>query len=125
MSGLVKSAARRSTKYDKKLDGDIWNQRITAEKGFMVEQVHQRYAVQFYNETRIKAYLEQIGFYGIEQHHYMNFGQEMWALYRTFKGMTLRMEAEIKADKWLRRGLDVTHLIAIARLFGIDLTGWP
>lgn len=122
---MVKSASRRSTHYDKKIDGDVMNYRITAEKDFMVEQIHIRYAQQFLMETKIKDYLEQIGFYGIEQHHYMNFGGECWALSNTFTGNTLRMEVEIKASKWLRRGLSVTHLIAIARLFGIDLTGWP
>jgi len=119
---LVKSASRRSTHYDKKIDGDIMNYRITAAKEFMVEQIHPLYAQQTLNEAKIKDYLEHIGFYGIEQHHYMNFGQEMWSLTRTFRGQTLIMEAEIKADKWLRRGLNATHLIAVARLFGIELT---
>jgi len=121
---LVKGSTRRSDHYDKKLDGDVWNYRITSLKSMMVEQVHDRYAVQFLYETKIKDYLEGIGFYGIEQHHYMNFGQEVWALSRTFSGQTLRKEVEIAADKWLRRGLNATHLIAIARMFGVDLTGW-
>jgi len=121
---MVKTAARRSAHYDAKLDGDVWNMRITAEKDFMVEQVHDRYAVQTLYESKIKNYLEALGFYGIEQHHYMNFGQELWALTRTFSGQTLLMEAEIKADKWLRRGLVAAHLIAIARIFGIDLSAW-
>ena len=122
---MVKSASRRSTHYDKKLDGDVWNQRFTQEKDFMVEQIHIAYAQQALNESKIKDYLEGIGFYGIEQHHYMNFGQECWTLSRSFTGVTLRMEVEIKADKWLRRGLVAAHLIAIARLFGVDLAGWP
>ena len=122
---MVKSAARRSTHYDKKLDGDVMNQRITQLKPMMTEQINFRYAQQALYENKIKRYLEAIGFYGIEQHHYMNFGGELWKLSRTFSGVTLNMEAEIKADKWLRRGLNATHLIAVARLFGIDLTGWP
>ena len=121
---MVKSAERRSTHYDKKLDGDVWNARITAEKEFMVEQVHARYAVQFLYETKIKDYLERIGFYGIEQHHYMNFGGECWHLARSFAGVTLQMEVEIKANKWARRGLEATHLIAIARLFGVNISAW-
>lgn len=122
---MVKSASRRSAHYDAKLDGDVWNYRLTAEKEFMVEQMHVRAAQQFLYETKIKDYLEGLGFYGIEAHHYMNFGQECWALSRSFTRQTLRMEVEIKADKWLRRGLVATHLIAIARLFGVNLTGWP
>lgn len=120
---MVKDADRRATHYDKKLDGDVWNARTTAEKTMMVEQVNLRYPEQVFYETKIKSYLEGIGFYGIQQHHYMNFGQECWTLTRSFSGQTLRMEVEIKADKWLRRGLVATHLIAIARLFGVDLTG--
>jgi len=120
---LVKDAERRSTHYEKKLDGDVWNYRITAQKEFMVEQVHTKYAEQFFYETKIKAYLEAIGFYGIQQHHYMNYGFELWALSRTFSGQTLKKEAEIKADKWSRRGLTWEHLINIARIFGIELLG--
>ena len=122
---MVKSASRRSTHYDKKLDGDVWNYRITAEKEFMVAQMHIRAAQQFLYETKVKDYLEGIGFYGIEQHHYMNFAQECWALSRSFSRVTLRMEVEIKADKWLRRGLVPTHLIVIAAMFGVNLSGWP
>ena len=122
---MVKSADRRSTHFDKKVDGDITGLRVTALKDMMVEQVHIAYAQQFHNEQRIKAYLENIGFYGIEQHHYMNFGQECWRLARSFTGATLTKEVEIKADKWMRRGLNATHLARIARLFGVDLTGWP
>lgn len=121
---MVKSAASRSYHYEKKIDGDVVNQRITAEKDFMVEQVHVAYAQQVFNETHVKDYLEGIGMYGIEQHHYMNFAQEVWSLMRTFKENTLRMEVEIKADKWIRRGLTAQHLIAIARYFGVDLTGY-
>jgi hypothetical protein len=119
---MVKSASRRSYHYDKKIDGDVINFRITQQKAMMVEQTGILYAEQTFNEDKIKDYLEHIGMFGIQQHHYMNFGQEMWSLSRTFKGQTLRLEAEIKADKWLRRGLNATHLIHIAALFGIDLT---
>ena len=121
---MVKSAARRSDHYDAKLQPSVLNARVTAEKEFMVEQVHIAYAQQVFNETKIKAYLETIGFYGIEQHHYMNFGQEVWSLSRAFREQTLIREVEIKATKWARRGLNSTHLIAIARLFGVDLTAW-
>ena len=122
---MVKDAPRRYTHYDKKLDPDVQRQRITTEKDFMVEQMHIRAAQQFFNEQKVKDYLERIGFYGIEQHHYMNFAQECWHLSRTFTGATLQREVEIKADKWMRRNLDATHLIAIARLFGIELVSWP
>jgi len=119
---MVRTATTRSTKYDKKLDGDVWNYRVTAMKPTMVEQVHEQYALQAENERKIKRYLEGIGMYGLQQHHYMNFGQELYSLARTFSEETLRLEAEIIADKWLGRGLVATHLIAIARLFGISLT---
>jgi len=122
VTNMVKSAERRSTHYEKKLDGDVWNARATAEKSFMVEQTNQAYPQQYFYEMKIKNYLEPIGFYGIQQHHYMNFGGELWALTRRFSGQTLAKEAEIKASKWLRRGLEATHLIAIARIFGITLT---
>ena len=119
---MVKSASRRSTHYDKKIDGDVINFRITQQKGMMVEQTGILYPQQVFNESKVKDYLEHIGMYGIDQHHYMNYAQELWSLSRTFTGQTLRFEAEIKADKWLRRGLNATHLIRIAALFGVELT---
>lgn len=119
---MVKSATRRADHYEKKLDGDVWNYRFTEQKKMMVEQINERYTEQAFNETKIKAYLEPLGFYGIQQHHYMNYGQELYALTRKFSGETLRMEAEQKASKWLIRGLDATHLTAVARLFGISIS---
>jgi hypothetical protein len=121
---MVRSASQRSTKYAAKIDGDIVNARITAEKEFMVEQIHTTIAQQVFLENKIKAYLEPIGFFGIQQHHYMNFGGELWRLTRNFSGQTLIMEAELKANKWYRRGLNPVHLVAIAHLFGVDLSTW-
>jgi len=122
---MVRSATTRATKYDKKIDGAVFNQRTTALKDMMVEQMHMRAAVQEEYERKTKAYLEPIGMYGLEQHHYMNFMQGLWRLSRTFNDVTLRMEAEALASHWLRRGLAPEHLIAIARFFGIDLSAWP
>ncbi|MBA7595189.1 hypothetical protein ES703_02148 [subsurface metagenome] len=122
---MVRSALTRSTKYDKKIDGDVFNQRTTALKSMMVEQMNLRAAEQTFYERKCKAYLEPIGMYGLQQHHYMNFMQGVWRLTRTFNDRTLQMEAEALANNWLRRGLIAEHLIAIAQFFGIDLTAWP
>jgi len=122
---LVRSAETRSTKYDKKIDGSVINQRITAQKAFMVEQVNEMAPLQTFYERKIKRYLEAIGMYGINQHHYMNFGGAVWARSRTFSEATLQMEVEALANRWLRRGLNATHLIAIAAMFGVDLSTWP
>lgn len=121
---MVRSAETRSIKYDKKIDGAVINQRITAQKPFMVEQIRIMYPLQTFYEMKIKKYLEGIGMYGIIQHHYMNFGGGLWARARTFTGVTLKMEAEAWASRWLRRGLNATHLIKIAAMFGIDLSDW-
>lgn len=121
---MVRSAETRSVKYDKKIDGAVINQRITSQKKFMVEQVRVMYPLQQFYETKIKKYLEGIGMYGIQQHHYMNFGGGIWARSRSFKDETLKMEVEAWADRWLRRGLNATHLVKIAAMFGVDLTDW-
>lgn len=121
----MRSAETRSTKYDKKIDGAVINQRITAQKPFMVEQMNEMAPIQTFYERKIKAYLESIGMYGIAQHHYMNFGGAVWARCRTFSQVTLQMEVEAIASRWLRRGLSATHLIYIAQLFGVDLSSWP
>lgn len=122
---MVRSATTRSTKFNAKWDGDVWNQRITEYKQFMVEQVNMQYPIQARVEQKIKDYLEPIGMPTIEQHNYMNFGQEVWALSRHFSGTTLRMEVELKASKWLRRGLNPVHLMAIAARLGVTLASVP
>lgn len=122
---MVRDAETRSIKYDKKIDGSVINQRITAQKKFMVEQVREMAPLQAYYERKIKRYLEAQGMYGIDQHHYMNFGGGCWARARTFTEVTLKMEVEAWANRWLRRNLIPEHLIKIAAMFGVDLTTWP
>jgi len=122
---MVRSASTRSTKFSAKWDGSVVNQRITEYKPYMVEQVNAAYAVQEMIETKVKDYLEPLGVYTIKQHHYMNFAGELWAKSRMFTGETLRMEAELVASKWLRRGLNPTHLVEIARRMGITITPSP
>ena len=122
---MVRSAATRTAKFNAKLDGDIWNLRITAQKDDMVEQINARYAEQAMLEQQVKNYLEPIGMYGTTQHHYMNYAQELWARSRMFASETLRMEIELIASKWLRRGLEADHLIRIAQFFGVTLTVVP
>jgi len=122
---MVRSASTRTNKFNAKWDGSVVNQRITEYKPYMVEQINIAYAIQEHIETKVKDYLEPLGMYTIQQHHYMNFAQKLWALGRMFTGETLRMEAELEASKWLRRGLNATHLIAIAQLMGITLVTFP
>ena len=119
---MVKGATRRSDHYKHKLDGDVWNARLTAEKGMMVEQVHGRYAVQTLYEAKVKDYLEAQGIFGIELHHYLNFMQECWSLSMAFSQLTLTREIENRAAKWLRRNLNADYLVRIASLFGVSLT---
>jgi len=118
---MVRSADTRSTKYDKKLDGAVWNARITAYKDTMVEQINNLYPTQQHIEELVKKHLENIGMYGIQQHHYLNYAYELWAKTRTYTQQTLKLEAEQTATKWQRRGLNPTILTNIARLFGIKL----
>jgi len=119
---MVRSATTRTNKFNAKWSGPVVNQRITEYKQFMVEQVGVAYPVQEMIEFKVKDYLEPLGMYTIQQHHYMNFAQELWAKSRMFSGLTLRMEAELIAGKWLRRGLNPTHLVQIAAIMGITLT---
>ena len=118
---MVRSAATRSTKYEKKLDGDVWNVRYEALKPMMVEQINAAYAVQVHYEAKISDYLERQGMFGIQKHHYMNFGFECWRLRRQFTSLTRTQEVRLRAEKWIRRGLIAEHLIQIARLFGVTL----
>lgn len=122
---MVRSASTRSTKYEKKLRGSVWNARFEALKDMMTEQVNYQYPIQVFYENKIKAYLEGVGIYGLQIHSYMNYGMRLWALGRTFSQNTLRNEAIEEANKWLRRGLNPTYLTRIARLFGINLVGFP
>jgi len=122
---LVRAASTRINKFNAKWDGSVVNQRLTEYKPYMLEQVGAAYPVQEMIEFKVKDYLEPLGMYTIQQHHYMNFAQELWAKSRMFTGETLRMEAELIASKWLRRGLNPTHLVNIAAIMGITITPSP
>ena len=122
---MVRSSTTRTNKFNAKWDGSVVNQRITEYKPYMVEQVNVAYAIQEHIEMKVKDYLEPLGMYTIQQHHYMNYAQELWGKSRAFTGVSLRMEAELVASKWLRRGCNPTHLIAIAALMGITLVAFP
>jgi hypothetical protein len=122
---MVRSATTRTNKFNAKWDGSVVNARITEYKPFMVEQINVAYPQQAMIEQKVKDYLEPLGMYTIQQHHYMNFAGELWAKSRMFTGVTLRMEAELVASKWLRRGCNPTYLIEIARRMGITLTAFP
>jgi len=122
---MVRSATTRTNKFNAKWDGSVVNQRLTEYKPFMVEQIGAAYPVQEMIEMKVKDYLEPLGMYTIQQHHYMNYAGELWAKSRMFTGVTLRMEAELVASKWLRRGLIPTHLVKIAEMMGITLTAFP
>lgn len=122
---MVRAASTRKNKYNAKFDGDVVNQRITEFREFMIEQVNVIYPQQAMIEQKVKDYLEPIGMYTIMQHHYMNFAQEVWAKTRHFQGTTLRMEVELIASKWLRRGLSAVHLMALALRLGVTLASVP
>jgi len=122
---MVRSATTRTNKFNAKWDGGVVNQRITEYKPYMVEQVNAAYAQQEEIERHVKDYLEPLGMYTIDQHRYMNYAMELWGKSRAFTGVSLRMEAELVASKWLRRGCNPTHLIEIAKLFGITLVSFP
>jgi len=122
---MVRSATTRTNKFNAKWDSAVVNARITEYKPFMVEQINVAYPQQAMIEQKVKDYLEPLGMYTIQQHHYMNFAGELWAKSRMFTGVTLRMEAELVASKWLRRGCNPTYLIEIARRLGITLTAFP
>ena len=120
---MVRSATTRKEKYNAKLRGSVWNARFTELKDIMVEQTGHRYPEQVYYETKVKAYCEAQGMYGLQLHHYLNFAFRLWSFARRFTQATLRNEAIEEANKWVRRGLTATHLVEIAKLFGIDLAG--
>ncbi len=122
---MVRSATTRTNKFNAKWDGAVVNARITEYKPFMVEQVNVAYPQQAMIEQKVKDYLERIGMYTVHQHSYMNFAGELWAKSKMFSGATLKMEAELVASKWLRRGLNATHLIQIARRLGITISAFP
>lgn len=122
---MVRSATTRTNKFNAKWDGSVVNQRITEYKPFMVEQINAAYAQQTHLEMKVKDYLEPLGMYTIQQHSYMNYAMELWAKSRMFTGTTLKMEAELVASKWLRRALDPTHLIEIAKLLAITISAFP
>jgi len=118
----TRNPTRRAEKFEGKADEDVAQIRITALKPMMVEQQETTTAQQARLEELVGNYLQTQDLYGTDIHHYRNYSQELWALTRLFKGVTLQKEAQLKHDKWEARGLNTTHLQAIAKLLGITVT---
>jgi len=112
----------RQNKYEGKIDEEVMYSRTSALKTMMVEQVTNVYANQALMESKVGKYLNSLGLYGTELHHYRNFSQELFRLQRLFTSSTLEKEASLRGQKWKDRGLDATYLQGVANLFNIKLT---
>lgn len=118
----VRHYENRQDKYEGKIDEEVMYSRTTALKPMMVSQVTTAYASQTLMENKVGKYLNSLGLYGNELHHYRNFSQELFRLRRLFTQETLLMEASLRGQKWKDRGLDENFLQGVASLFGILLT---
>jgi copper oxidase (laccase) domain-containing protein len=118
---MVRQAQYRQSKFVAKIDPEIVKQRFEVQKEMMAEQTTQVFSNQAEFETKIGKFLNELGLYGIQLHHYRNFAQELYSLTRRFYTNTLSKEATLVAKKWLARGLEEQTLRKVAQFFGIEL----
>jgi hypothetical protein len=113
---------RRAAKFQAKVNDEVYGLRTSALKAMMTEQMTKRAAEQELLERQVGAYLMSQGIYGHMMHHYRNYSQALYALKNRFSNATLENEATLVAKTWQKRGLDATHLTAIAKILGITIT---
>lgn len=119
----VRDAARRSEKYNAKLDGTIIGQRFTALKTSMQAQTGVQFPLlaSMENDTKTTI-LEPAGISTVLFPAYLNFARECYSKSNRFSGVTLQNETQTLKAKWYARGLTSTVLVSIASLFGISIT---
>ena len=111
----MRGAGFRTKKYAAKLDGNIAKKRTDDFRG---EQIKQHGAGSFsmeHAERVAKQTAMQMGAKLLEIPSYINFGRELIAIGKKHSGEIAMHEAEVVANKWDERGLDMDTLIEIAR----------
>jgi len=120
---MVRDAARRTTKYDAKIVGDVIKNRIDAQKASMVEQVTNRFADIVAMETQVKNLLTGWGVSTILVPFYLSFGRKCYGLSLKHTGTILHDEVCIAHDAWKARGLDSYYIQVIASdVFSVDIS---
>jgi len=122
---MVQPSERRISKYDAKLVGDVWKNRIDAQKSNMVSQFSSKANDIVAKEISTKGICETAGVSSIQVPFYMSYSRELWGLTLKHAGDILTNEAQLAKDKWaaVTRGLSGTILVAIAGdVYGITVT---
>jgi hypothetical protein len=119
---MVKSADKRKSRYEAKIDADVQRSRILAQKDAMVANAEGAMANLAQVETEVKNAIEGLSptIYSHQIPAYLNVGRELWAKNNKFSGATFQGEAAAILGKWAYRGLTAAALTAIAALFGVE-----
>jgi len=119
---MVRDSEKRRRKFEAKVDPDTLKRQTAALKPMMVEGQAQYFSEIAIIETEVKSLVEAEGVTTLQVKDYLNYAREMYRLSKHFTGLSLRVEAQLKVNKWSDRGLDGGLLVKIANLFGVDPT---
>jgi hypothetical protein len=120
---MVRSSTARSNKYAAKIVGDVVKNRIDAQKGFMVDQATDQFAMIVAKEEAINSKIEAWGVHSITKPFYLSYGRKLYGLMRKHTGDTLNEEACIATQAFVTRGLNPYYCQQIALdVFSIDVS---
>jgi len=120
---MVRSSTYRTSKYSAKLVGDVWKNRIDAQRDSMVAQVGTRFADLEATEVAAKNLLTGWGVSVIFIPSYLSFARECHGIMIRHSGTIAHDEICIAHDKWETRGLDSYYMQVIAMdVFAVDIS---
>lgn len=102
---MVKDPSRRTSKYTKKISGDIAKLRLDNYRKQQIANFGASAGRQVAAEIYVKDLISRNGISSLYHNYYILFAKELLALMNKFEGDTFMEELIILEDKWETRGL--------------------
>lgn len=119
----MRSSTYRSSKYAAKLVGDVWKNRIDAQRDDMVSQVGTQFGNIEAIEVATKNLLTGWGVSVILVPSYLSYARECYGILKRHSGDIAHDEICIAYDKWVARGLDAYYSQVIPMdVFSVDIS---
>jgi len=118
---MATNPAQRIAKWDAKFKTDRIKATLDDERPNMYMNVQAVFPLITAMELQVKQVLDGLGVSVAQYGMYLAFGRELWSLTRKeISGESAAMEADVKRQKWVARGLTTAVLEAIrSQVFNI------
>lgn len=119
---MVKSAEDRIEKYKAKIDPYITSIYLKKQEQTMIKKETSYFIKISEIEGKTKALCIIEGIYPFQIANYLFFARELYRITHTFADQTAINEANLALWKWVQRGLDLSLLLKIGKIFSLTLT---